>query len=39
MDQVKDRILSDDQWCTLDEVRIFHKLSRISYPKGQPRGN
>lgn len=33
-DQVKDRILSDDQWRSVDEVRIFHKLSPTQYPKG-----
>ena len=33
-DQIKDRMLSHNQWRPVDDVIIFHKISPISYPKG-----
>jgi hypothetical protein len=33
-DQVQDRILTNDQWWTVDNLRIFHRLCPIRYTKG-----
>src|SRR5262245_60880739 len=33
-DQVRDRVLTNDQWWTVDNLRIFHRLSPVSQAKG-----
>src|SRR5262245_1597357 len=33
-DQVQDRVLTNDQWWTVDNLRIFHRLSPVSHAKG-----
>ena len=34
-DQVQDRILTNDEWRTVDNLRIFHRLAPLHYAKGR----